>query len=104
MKNPVVIYSSITGNTKLVAEKIRETLGTENFFDVQNAPKDLSRYDVIFFGLLVETRRTRSEYEKFFAERSRRENYFVSDARHGKKFRTHRDRFRKGGLPARKKL
>lgn len=50
MKNPVVIYSSLTGNTKLVAEKIRETLGTENFFDVQNAPKDLSGYDVIFLG------------------------------------------------------
>ena len=49
MKN-IVIYSSMTGNTKKIAEKICETLGDAEIFSCQNAPKDLSGYDLIFLG------------------------------------------------------
>ena len=45
-----VIYSSMTGNTKKVAEKIFETLGEAEIFTWQNAPEDLSAYDLIFLG------------------------------------------------------
>lgn len=49
MKN-LVIYSSMTGNTKKIAEKICETLGDAEIFSVQNAPENFSEYDLIFLG------------------------------------------------------
>ena len=41
----IVIYSTITGNTKAIAEKIAEAAGEAELFDVKSAPSDLSNYD-----------------------------------------------------------
>ena len=49
MKN-LVIYSSMTGNTKKIAEKIFESLSDAEIFPVQNAPENLAEYDLIFLG------------------------------------------------------
>lgn len=45
-----VIYSSMTGNTKLIAEKIFESLEDVEIFDVKDAPENLSEYELIFLG------------------------------------------------------
>ncbi len=45
-----VIYSSVTGNTKLVAEKIAETAGDAEVFPVDKAPEDFSDYEVVALG------------------------------------------------------
>ena len=45
-----VIYSSITGNTKLIAEKIAECAGEADLFDVKNVPSDFSGYEVVAVG------------------------------------------------------
>lgn len=44
-----VIYSSVTGNTKQIAEAIAEEAGAD-IFRVQDAPEDLSAYDIIAVG------------------------------------------------------
>lgn len=44
-----VIYSSVTGNTRQVAEVIAEESGAE-IFRVQDAPEDLSAYDIVALG------------------------------------------------------
>ncbi|BEU87021.1 flavodoxin family protein [Selenomonas sp. TAMA-11512] len=44
-----VIYSSVTGNTKMIAEAIAEEAGAD-IFKVQEAPEDLSAYDIIAVG------------------------------------------------------
>jgi len=45
-----VIYSSVTGNTKMVAEAIAEAADSADIFPVQEAPQDLSEYDVVAIG------------------------------------------------------
>ena len=50
MSKWAVIYSSITGNTKLIAERISEAATEADLFDVKNAPTDLSGYEVIAIG------------------------------------------------------
>lgn len=45
-----VIYSSVTGNTKKIAEKIFESLEDAEIFELKDAPEDLSQYDLIFLG------------------------------------------------------
>ena len=45
-----VIYSSITGNTKTIAEKIVEAADEAELFDVKSAPTDLSNYEVVAIG------------------------------------------------------
>ena len=50
MSKWAVVYSSITGNTKLIAEKIAEAAGEADLFDVKNAPADLSDYEVVVVG------------------------------------------------------
>lgn len=49
MRKWAVIYSSITGNTKTIAEEIAGASGGD-LFRVQDAPTDLSAYDVIALG------------------------------------------------------
>ena len=50
MSSWAVIYSSLTGNTKLIAEKIAETADNADLFDVKSAPPDLSDYEVVAVG------------------------------------------------------
>lgn len=45
-----VIYSSVTGNTKKIAEAIAEQAGDADIFRVQDAPEDLSGYEVVAIG------------------------------------------------------
>ncbi len=45
-----VIYSSVTGNTKMVAEKIAEAAEDADLFAVDDAPRDLSGYEVVALG------------------------------------------------------
>ena len=49
MRKWAVIYSSTTGNTKAIAEEIAGTAGAD-IFRVQDAPTDLSAYDVVALG------------------------------------------------------
>ena len=49
MRKWAVIYSSTTGNTKAIAEEIAGTAGAD-IFRVQDAPTDLSAYEVIALG------------------------------------------------------
>ena len=45
-----VIYSSVTGNTRTIAEAIAEQAGDTDVFRVQDAPEDLSSYEVVALG------------------------------------------------------
>lgn len=45
-----VIYSSVTGNTRQIAEAIAEQAGEADVFRVQDAPLDVSGYDVVALG------------------------------------------------------
>ena len=45
-----VIYSSVTGNTKMVAEAIAGAAEQADVFRVQEAPSDLSGYDIVAVG------------------------------------------------------
>lgn len=45
-----VIYSSVTGNTRQIAEAIAEQAGDADLFRVQDAPHDLSGYEVVAVG------------------------------------------------------
>ena len=45
-----VIYSSVTGNTRQIAEAIAEQAGDADVFRVQDAPADVSGYDVVALG------------------------------------------------------
>ena len=49
MRKWAVIYSSTTGNTKAIAEEMAHTSGAD-LFRVQDAPADLSAYDVVALG------------------------------------------------------
>ena len=49
MRKWAVIYSSTTGNTKAIAEEIVGASGGD-LFRVQDAPTDLSAYDVVALG------------------------------------------------------
>ena len=49
MRKWAVIYSSTTGNTKTIAEEIAGASGGD-IFRVQDAPTDLSAYDVVALG------------------------------------------------------
>lgn len=45
-----MIYSSVTGNTKQIAEAIAGQADEADLFRVQDAPEDLSGYDVVAVG------------------------------------------------------
>ena len=45
-----VFYSSITGNTKMVAERIAEAAGKADLLPVEEMPEDLSGYEVVALG------------------------------------------------------
>ena len=49
MRKWIVIYSSVTGNTRAIAEEIAETASAD-LFRVQEGPADLSGYDVVALG------------------------------------------------------
>lgn len=49
MRKWAVIYSSTTGNTKAIAEEISGVTGAD-IFRVQDAPTDLSAYEVVALG------------------------------------------------------
>ena len=49
MEKWCVIYSSLTGNTKLVAEAMAEEVGAD-LFSVEKAPEDLSSYEAVALG------------------------------------------------------
>lgn len=46
----LILYSSITGNTKMIAEQIAESTGEADLFSVDEMPKDLSVYEAIAIG------------------------------------------------------
>ena len=50
MRRWAVIYSSVTGNTKKVAEAIAGAAERADIFRVQDAPQDLSGYDIVAIG------------------------------------------------------
>ena len=50
MSKWAVIYSSVTGNTKMVAEAIAGAAADADIFRVQDAPVDLSAYDIVAIG------------------------------------------------------
>ena len=50
MSRWAVIYSSLTGNTKAIAEKIAGAAGEADLFEVKNVPADLSKYEVVAIG------------------------------------------------------
>ena len=52
MRKWAVIYSSTTGNTKAIAEEIAGTAGAD-IFRVQDAPTDLSAYEVVALGYWI---------------------------------------------------
>ena len=45
-----VIYSSVTGNTRAIAERIAEAAGDADMFPVTDAPENLSSYEVVALG------------------------------------------------------
>ena len=49
MRKWAVIYSSTTGNTKIIAEEIASEAGAD-LFRAQDAPADLSSYEVVALG------------------------------------------------------
>lgn len=51
----LVVYSSMTGNTKKVAEAIYCALpDSKEICDVKNVPQDLETYDIVFAGFWVD--------------------------------------------------
>ena len=51
----IVIYSSLTGNTKQVAEAITSVLPTGTpCVSMKEVPSDLSSYDLVFAGFWVD--------------------------------------------------
>lgn len=51
MKKWLIVYSSSTGNTKVIAEAIKEALPVDtDIFNVREVPEDLSAYEVIAVG------------------------------------------------------
>ncbi|WP_277293133.1 flavodoxin family protein [Veillonella montpellierensis] len=53
MNEIAVVYSTLTGNTKLVAEAVAKALDTTAIFDVKEAP-DVSAYNKICVGYWVD--------------------------------------------------
>ena len=50
MSKWAVIYSSVTGNTKLIAEAIAKAAETTAIFNLKEVPTDLTDYDVVALG------------------------------------------------------
>ena len=45
-----VLYSTVTGNTQMVAERIAQAAGEADIFPVADLPEDLSSYEVVAIG------------------------------------------------------
>ena len=63
----LVIYASLTGNTKAVAEYIAQKTGGMAV-DIKKAPKDLSPYDTIIFGSRVHAGGTSKPMQRYIGE------------------------------------
>ena len=63
--NIAVVYSSRTGNTKAVAERIAKALGAD-LFAVSQQP-DLSQYEGVAFGYWVDRANANAEAREFMA-------------------------------------
>ena len=50
MSKWLIIYSSMTGNTKSIAEKMGEAAGEADIFDIKKAPTDFSNYEIAALG------------------------------------------------------
>lgn len=50
----LVVYSSLTGNTKMVAEAIAEAMPNCDIFSVQEAPATVEGYDLVAVGYWVD--------------------------------------------------
>ncbi|MBO7205016.1 MAG: hypothetical protein J6V08_01185 [Candidatus Methanomethylophilaceae archaeon] len=63
----LVLYASLTGNTKAVAEYIAEkTDGVA--MDIKNAPNDLSGYDTVIFGSRVHAGGVSKPMQRYIGE------------------------------------
>ena len=63
----LVVYASLTGNTKAVAEYIAGKTGGVAV-DIKNAPSDLSPYDTVIFGSRVHAGGTSKPMQKYIGE------------------------------------
>jgi flavodoxin len=52
VKKALVVYSSLTGNTKMIAEHIHKAVPRSDIFDIDSAPAP-DNYDLIFTGFWV---------------------------------------------------
>lgn len=52
VKKTLVVYSSLTGNTKMIAEHVHKAFPGSELFDIDNAPEP-EGYDLIFTGFWV---------------------------------------------------
>lgn len=50
----LVVYSSLTGNTKMIAESIAEAIPNSELYAVEDAPPAAAGYDIIFPGFWVD--------------------------------------------------
>ena len=63
----LILYASLTGNTRAVAEYIAQKTGG-TAVDIKSAPKDLSSYDTVIFGSRVHAGGTSKPMQKYIGE------------------------------------
>lgn len=63
----LVVYASLSGNTKAVAEYIADKTGG-TAVNIKNAPSDLSPYDTVIFGSRVHAGGTSKAIHKYIGE------------------------------------
>ena len=63
----LIVYASLTGNTKAVAEYIAQKTGGVAV-DIKKAPKDLGPYDTVIFGSRVHAGGTSKPMQKYIGE------------------------------------
>lgn len=89
----LIVYSSLTGNTKKVCEKAFEYLkGEKDIFPVEKKKEiELDKYDNIIVGTWIDRGTADAKAKKFIAELSNKNVYFIAtlgaavDSAHGKK-------------------
>ncbi len=63
----LVVYASLTGNTRAVAEYIAGRTGGVAV-DIKNAPTDLEPYDTVIFGSRVHAGKTSKPMQRYIGE------------------------------------
>ncbi len=89
----LIVYSSLTGNTKLVCEKAYEYLeGEKDIFAVEQKKEiDLSQYENVIVGTWIDRGTADAKAKKFISELADKNLYFIAtlgaavDSDHGKK-------------------